>query len=376
MPREPMTGSGRAVLIVIAVLLTRIGASIAVTLINFTEVIGLWSASADSGRAASGSVALNSAFAQERQLMLRYLAAPASSTLASVRAQQALFTGQSAQLRPATAAGSAALALARARAAERRVYSAFGQIQALATANRSRAHGAAALLDARSAGVAAPLRSLVRVEGQHAAVTQRQGASRTTAAYRFEFISSVVAIILAKRVLSLGGRAQKIGEILELINGIAAQTNMLAVNAAIEAARAGEAGRGFAVVAAEVHSLAQRSVESTESIASIISAVQDETNATIVATEQGTRQAREVADLMASTTGMLEESILATQQQKSATEQVDAAISQIREAAEQLAAQQRRWAATSERLEALVSELAGVLLADAPAGPRAPAPMT
>ncbi|HEX3924633.1 MAG TPA: methyl-accepting chemotaxis protein, partial [Streptosporangiaceae bacterium] len=105
---------------------------------------------------------------------------------------------------------------------------------------------------------------------------------------------------IAQRALSLGERAQRIGEIIDLLNDIAAQTNMLALNAAIEAARAGEAGKGFAVVAAEVRKLAERSVESTESIRVIITGVQDETNATIMATEEGTRQAREVGDLMTS----------------------------------------------------------------------------
>ncbi|MDT9146209.1 methyl-accepting chemotaxis protein, partial [Escherichia coli] len=56
----------------------------------------------------------------------------------------------------------------------------------------------------------------------------------------------------AATIQELAGKAQKIGEIVELINSIASQTNLLALNATIEAARAGEAGKGFAVVAAEV----------------------------------------------------------------------------------------------------------------------------
>jgi methyl-accepting chemotaxis protein len=167
---------------------------------------------------------------------------------------------------------------------------------------------------------------------------------------------------IATRALSLGERAQKIDEIIQMINDIAGQTNLLALNAAIEAARAGEAGKGFAVVAAEVRKLAERSVHSTGSISEIITGVQDETNATIMATEQGTRQAREVSELMASTATMLEQSIMATQQQKSAADQVDGAIQQIREAADELATEQARWSDTAEQLDGLVRELDSALL--------------
>jgi methyl-accepting chemotaxis protein len=178
--------------------------------------------------------------------------------------------------------------------------------------------------------------------------------------------------VIAQRSLSLGERGQQIGEIVALINEIANQTNLLALNAAIEAARAGGAGRGFAVVAAEVRKLAERSMHSSDSIRDLITSVQDETNATIMATEQGNRQAQEVGELMASTATMLEESILATQQQKSAADQVTAAIVEIRATAEHLAAEQVQRAATSQRVEELVHELERALDEDAASAATAP----
>jgi methyl-accepting chemotaxis protein len=162
---------------------------------------------------------------------------------------------------------------------------------------------------------------------------------------------------IAARTVSLGESSEKINEILALIEEIAYQTNLLALNAAIEAARAGESGKGFAIVASEVRKLAERSIRSTDSIREIIAAVQEETSATIGATEQGTQQAHEVAELMRSTAGMLEDSILATQQQKSAADQVASAMSQIRESADRLAAEQEQRVGTASRVEELVGEL-------------------
>ncbi|MEP4033986.1 methyl-accepting chemotaxis protein [Roseibium polysiphoniae] len=82
----------------------------------------------------------------------------------------------------------------------------------------------------------------------------------------------------ASKVHGLSSAAQKIGDIVELINGIAAQTNLLALNATIEAARAGESGKGFAVVAAEVKELATQTASATTEIANQIGEIQSSTN--------------------------------------------------------------------------------------------------
>src|SRR5205085_12516326 len=94
----------------------------------------------------------------------------------------------------------------------------------------------------------------------------------------------------AARTVALAGKVTEIGGILELINEIADQTNLLALNAAIEAARAGEGGRGFAVVADEVRRLAERSKSSAAGTAEIVEGIQEETDATVLAMEQGAEQ--------------------------------------------------------------------------------------
>ena len=92
----------------------------------------------------------------------------------------------------------------------------------------------------------------------------------------------------SKRIKRLGESSQEIGNIVELINDIAEQTNILALNASIQASMAGEAGRGFAVVADEVQRLAERSTNATKQIEVLVRTIQTDTNEAVVSMERST----------------------------------------------------------------------------------------
>ncbi|MDW8116957.1 MAG: methyl-accepting chemotaxis protein [Geminocystis sp.] len=94
----------------------------------------------------------------------------------------------------------------------------------------------------------------------------------------------------AKKVKQLGDSSQKITKALSLINQIALQTNILAINASVEAARAGEEGRGFAVVAEEIGQLANKSAAATREIEEIVQLIRQETADVVTAMRNGTNQ--------------------------------------------------------------------------------------
>lgn len=101
----------------------------------------------------------------------------------------------------------------------------------------------------------------------------------------------------SKRIKRLGESSQEIGDIVSLINDIADQTNILALNAAIQASMAGDAGRGFAVVADEVQRLAERSSAATKQIEALVKTIQTDTNEAVISMEQTTSEVVRGANL-------------------------------------------------------------------------------
>jgi methyl-accepting chemotaxis protein len=130
-------------------------------------------------------------------------------------------------------------------------------------------------------------------------------------------------------VHGLAQAAQKIGEVVELIQDIASQTNLLALNATIEAARAGEAGKGFAVVASEVKSLANQTAKATEDIRAQIEAMQGATGETVAAIQSigGTIQR-----MNAIATGIAS----AVEQQNAATREIAGSVQQVAQGTQQV----------------------------------------
>lgn len=224
------------------------------------------------------------------------------------------------------------------------------------------------------AATAAQIADTAESVARYAAETLRHAEDGRTAVATSVAAMDVIADrvnSIATRALSLGEKGQEIGRILVVIDDLADRTNLLALNAAIEAARAGEHGRGFAVVASEVRKLAERSQESAGQIQAIVTEIQAETSATILASEEGAKEvrsgaalAREVVDALERISGMVDETTtaakeisIATQQQRSASDQVVSAMTQVSDVSRQYAVGSKQAAAAAAELNVLAAEL-------------------
>lgn len=173
------------------------------------------------------------------------------------------------------------------------------------------------------------------------------------------------------RVVSLGAKSQEIGGAVRMINDIADRTKLIAFNAAIEAAGAGEAGKRFSVVAVEVRSLADNVVESTREIKRIIQQIQDTTNSSLMATEQGARKVDEGIELADDAMRKMDRIVehmreaseaatrisQSTQHQETASEQVVTSVRELLQMTQQSVNEAHQSREASEQLNDLARKL-------------------
>ncbi|MGX5032872.1 methyl-accepting chemotaxis protein [Enterobacter hormaechei] len=168
--------------------------------------------------------------------------------------------------------------------------------------------------------------------------------------------SEMVCYVIEK-MRDISGSSARIADILSVIDGIAFQTNILALNASVEAARAGEQGRGFAVVAGEVRNLASRSADAAKEIRSLISDSQTHVNEGSELAQQAGETMDEIATEVLRMTKLMREIATASQEQSRGIEQVNIAVNQMDETAQQNAALVQQSSAATRSLEEQSREL-------------------
>ncbi len=179
----------------------------------------------------------------------------------------------------------------------------------------------------------------------------------------------------AKKVEELARHSEQIDQIVTVIDDIANQTNLLALNAAIEAARAGEQGRGFAVVADEVRGLANRTTEATREIAEMVKVIQAGTEAAVVSMETGRKEAEhgvemanqagasleQIVQMVGELSSRIERIAAASRSQSEVTHKVTTNVAAVAEISEQTEQDARLCAASSNELAKLAGELRGMV---------------
>ncbi|PRY64157.1 methyl-accepting chemotaxis sensory transducer with TarH sensor [Vreelandella songnenensis] len=161
----------------------------------------------------------------------------------------------------------------------------------------------------------------------------------------------------------ISASSQKVTDIISVIDSIAFQTNILALNASVEAARAGEQGRGFAVVASEVRNLASRSADAAKEIKALIdaSSLQVKEGSTLVESAGATM--REVVSSVRRVTDIMDEISAASQEQSSGIEQVNQAVAQMDEVTQQNASLVQQASSAASSLEEQAARLESVVAA-------------